>query len=151
MAIHARIFYYAQRIGVTIDFARYQAWLAQHPHHTAPSILPEEWQRTSQPGDQGSDSSKKESDQPPVLDWQKAAPKADLYVDRRAQAQTQQAQAQAQASTGDEPNYPMGFAEMLKLIQAGKPIPGIRQIPNTIVRDPVRPSCETKNRSLIAS
>lgn len=48
--------------------------------------------------------------------------------------------AASQASPGGagEPSYPMGFAEMLKLLQEGKPIPGIRQIPNTVARDPVR-------------
>jgi hypothetical protein len=66
------------------------------------------------------------------LDWQKAAPKTDLYIDRKAAA--------AQSGSEDQPNYPMGFAEMIKLIQEGKPVPGIRQIPNTIVRDPVSPT-----------
>ncbi|CAM1503924.1 Fc.00g015150.m01.CDS01 [Cosmosporella sp. VM-42] len=114
MAIHARVFYYAQRIGVTIDFARYQAWVAGHPDRKAPDVLPEEYIKAQQPA-------------APVLDWQKAAPKADLYVDRKAAAQS---------GSGDGPDYPMGFAEMLKLLQEGKPVPGIRQIPNTVVRDP---------------
>ncbi|KAJ3477411.1 hypothetical protein NLG97_g8848 [Lecanicillium saksenae] len=30
----------------------------------------------------------------------------------------------------------MAFAEMIKLLQEGKEVPGIRQIPNTIIRDP---------------
>lgn len=113
MAIHARIFYYAQRIGVNIDFAKYQAWLSSNPNRKAPDVLPEEY---------------KAKQSAPVLDWQKAAPKADLYVDRKAASQI---------GSADEPNYPMGFAEMLKLIQEGKPVPGIREIPNTVVRDPV--------------
>lgn len=122
MAIHARIFYYAQRIGVNVDFAKYQAWLAQHPDHKVPSVVPDEYLSSQRDGiGEGKQA---------VLDWQKAAPREDLYVDRKAAAQT---------ASGNEPNYPMGFAEMLQLIQEGKPIPGIRQIPNTIVRDPVRP------------
>ncbi|KAF7544795.1 hypothetical protein G7Z17_g9666 [Cylindrodendrum hubeiense] len=117
MAIHARVFYYAQRIGVSIDFARYQAWIAQQPDRQPPDVLPEEYHRRT---------SSAQNPPAPVLDWQQAAPKAELYVDRKAAAQ----------STGDQPNYPMGFAEMLKLLQEGKPVPGIRQIPNTVVRDP---------------
>ncbi|KAF7546186.1 hypothetical protein G7046_g9375 [Stylonectria norvegica] len=109
MAIHARIFYYAQRVGVSIDFAQYHAWLAQHSDRQAPDVLPEEYNKIV-----------------PVLDWQKAAPKADLYVDRKAAAA---------ADPSDQPNYPMGFAEMIQLLQEGKEVPGIRQIPNTIVRD----------------
>jgi hypothetical protein len=117
MAIHARVFYYAQRIGVQIDFAKYTDWLSRHPDHKPPQVLPEEYlaSPTSSPE--------------PLLPWQQAAPKADLYVDRKAAA--------SESASGDQPSYPMGFAEMLKLLQEGKPIPGIRQIPNTIARDPV--------------
>ena len=116
MAIHARVFYYAQKIGVNIDFAAYQAWLANHPERKAPDVLPEEYRP-------------KDSKQAaPLLDWQKAAPKADLFVDRKAAPAT---------GSGDEPSYPMGFAEMIKLLQEGKPVPGIRQIPNTVISDPV--------------
>ena len=118
MATHARIFYYTQRIGVNIDFAKYQSWLAAHPNHEPPQVLPAEFQDTEREED--------------VLPWQQAAPKAELYVDKSAQA------ADSAASGGaEQPNYPMGFAEMIKLLQEGKPIPGIKQIPNTIARDPV--------------
>lgn len=117
MAIHARIFYYAQRIGVQVDFAKYTAWLSNNPNHKAPQVLPEEYL-----------TAKSE----PLLPWQQAAPKTDLYVDRKAAA------AEDASRAGGEPSYPMAFAEMLKLLQEGKPIPGIRQIPNTIARDPVR-------------
>lgn len=117
MATHARIFYYAQRIGVNIDFTSYQTWLSKHPGHTSPDILPPEYKKAS-------------AEEPATLDWQKSAPKADLYVDRKAGAQSN--------SGGDEPAYPMAFAEMIKLLQEGKEVPGIRQIPNTVIRDPVK-------------
>ncbi|KAM0465169.1 hypothetical protein ACHAPV_002164 [Trichoderma viride] len=121
IATHARIFYYAQRIGVQIDFAAYQAWLSQHPEYPPPHIVPSEYEQ------------QQSSELPSVSSasataWQEAAPKADLYVDRSAQAQA--------SGEGGEPSYPLAFAEMIKLIQEGKPIPGIRQIPNTIERDP---------------
>ncbi|KAF5019350.1 hypothetical protein F66182_8639 [Fusarium sp. NRRL 66182] len=118
MAIHARIFYYAQRVGVNIDFAAYKAWHESSPGHQFPDVLPEEYHQR----DEANASST------PALDWQKSAPKADLYVDKNAAA--------AQSASQDQPNYPMGFAEMIKLLQEGKPVPGIRQIPNTIIRDP---------------
>ncbi len=119
MAIHARIFYYTQRIGVSIDFASYQSWLASHPDHHPPNILPPEYQASADKGQPAG-----------TLDWQQAAPKADLYVDRGA--------ADASSPSGGEPAYPMAFAEMIKLLQEGKPVPGIRQIPNTVIRNPVR-------------
>lgn len=122
MATHARIFYYNKRIGVSLDFARYQGWLSKHPDYSPPDVLPDAYYAT-----EGIDATSPWSPVPP-LDWQQAAPKADLYVDRNAAA--------AQGEPDDQPNYPMGFAEMLKLIQEGKPVPGIRQIPNTVIRDP---------------
>ncbi|KJZ80362.1 hypothetical protein HIM_00212 [Hirsutella minnesotensis 3608] len=115
IATHARIFYYSQRIGVQIDFARYQAWLARNPGHQPPQLVASDAQR-----DPSSN---------PVLPWQQAAPKAELFVHRSATPAPQD-------GTTGEPNYPMAFAEMLKLLQEGKPVPGIRQIPNTVVRDP---------------
>ncbi|KAF4436768.1 hypothetical protein FACUT_6179 [Fusarium acutatum] len=118
MAIHARIFYYAQRIGVSIDFSAYKAWLASNPDYQPPDVLPEEYRQRDVAN----------ASPVPVLDWQKAAPKTDLYIDRKTAA--------AQSGPQDQPSYPMGFAEMIKLIQEGKPVPGIRQIPNTVVRDP---------------
>ncbi|CVL10805.1 hypothetical protein FPRO06_06828 [Fusarium proliferatum] len=118
MAIHARIFYYAQRIGVSIEFSAYKAWLASNPDYQPPDVLPEEYRQRDVAN----------ASPVPVLDWQKAAPKTDLYVNRKTAA--------AQSGSQDQPSYPMGFAEMIKLIQEGKPVPGIRQIPNTVVRDP---------------
>ncbi|KAG6017032.1 hypothetical protein E4U43_002477 [Claviceps pusilla] len=129
MAIHARIFYYAQRIGVQVDFAKYTAWLAQNPHHVPPRILPEEYLASSSSSSTQPSSSLPKTNNTtttePLLPWQLAAPKADLYVDRSAAAD----------AADDQPSYPMGFADMLKLLQEGKEIPGIRQIPNTIARD----------------
>ncbi|KAK1481305.1 hypothetical protein CCUS01_04417 [Colletotrichum cuscutae] len=170
LAIHARIFYYAQRIGVTIDFAKYKDWLAKHPDHTPPDVLPEEYKTSSTASTQGASSStapaasgatEPSTDDVPTLpskldtlntnettladptpdssatpadeatpSWQAAAPKADLYVERKAQPQEG-----APGQGGDEPAYPMGFAQMLEMIQKGIPIPGIRQIPDTVVRD----------------
>ncbi|KAL0941018.1 uncharacterized protein CTRU02_203781 [Colletotrichum truncatum] len=152
LATHARIFYYASRIGVTIDFNKYKDWLARHPEHTPPDILPEEYKSqtsegtaaaaaaastsdipdlTSKLNDLKTDSDDKEEAGPEdsKLSWQAAAPKADLYVERKAPSQLDG------SGQGDEPAYPMGFAEMLQMLQKGIPIPGIRQIPDTVVRD----------------
>ncbi|GKT78752.1 hypothetical protein ColTof4_11175 [Colletotrichum tofieldiae] len=161
LAIHARIFYYAQRIGVTVDFARYKDWLARHPGYTPPDILPEEYKSrstqdtattstaagsgdaasandvpglTSKLNDLSTGKEKEESAAAATTEtapsWQAAAPKADLYVERKPPSQ-----ADAPGQGGDEPAYPMGFAQMLDMIQKGIPIPGIRQIPDTVVRD----------------
>ncbi|KAJ2972878.1 hypothetical protein NQ176_g6908 [Zarea fungicola] len=121
MATHARIFYYTQRIGVNIDFTSYQSWLTSNrDSHVPPNILPPEYLRNGR-----DNAAATVSQATSVLDWQKAAPKTDLYVDRSAAA-----------AAGEQPAYPMAFAEMIKLLQEGREVPGIRQIPNTIVRDP---------------
>ncbi|KAG5958745.1 hypothetical protein E4U58_005266 [Claviceps cyperi] len=125
MAIHARIFYYAQRIGVQIDFTRYTAWLAWNPHHTPPQVLPDEYLASSPSSPSSKATGAATTATESLLPWQQAAPKADLYVDRRAGVE---------AAAG-EPSYPVGFAEMLQLLSEGKEIPGIRQIPNTVARD----------------
>lgn len=57
--------------------------------------------------------------------WQVAAPKADLFVDRTAR------------DSGDGPSYPGKFAELIRCIKEGTPVPGVREIPDTILRDPV--------------
>ncbi|KAG5917729.1 hypothetical protein E4U61_002465 [Claviceps capensis] len=127
MAIHARIFYYAQRIGVQIDFAIYTAWLARNPHHTPPQVLPDEYLASSPSSPSSKATGAATTATESLLPWQQAAPKADLYVDRRAGAEA--------AAGAGEPSYPVGFAEMLQLLSEGKEIPGIRQIPNTVARD----------------
>ncbi|CAI6096947.1 hypothetical protein V2G26_016135 [Clonostachys chloroleuca] len=126
MATHARIFYYAQRLGVTIDFTAYQTWLSQHPDHQAPDILPDSY--LARHSDSRSQDAAAAAESSASLPWQQAAPKNDLFIDKKAAAAGQ--------SQEDQPSYPMAFAEMLKLLQEGKPVPGIRQIPNTVVRDP---------------
>jgi hypothetical protein len=140
MATHARIFYYAQRIGVQIDFNKYNDWLARNPDHNSPDILPTEFlsaEKSSQEkgeidqvtsGLEGLSTTDKGKSV--VLAWQSAAPKADLYIDKSTLL--------VDGSTAAaEPSYPARFAEMLELLKRGEPIPGIRQIPDTVVRDPV--------------
>ncbi|KAJ0311681.1 hypothetical protein Brms1b_008127 [Colletotrichum noveboracense] len=146
LATHARIFYYASRIGVTIDFNGYKDWLARHPDHTPPDILPEEYKSQSPATTTAADvpdltSKLNDIKTDPEVEnnagaedtpsWQTAAPKAELYVERKAPPQVDG------DGEGGEPAYPVGFAEMLQMLQKGIPIPGIRQIPDTVVRGAV--------------
>lgn len=57
--------------------------------------------------------------------WQVAAPKADLFVDKAAR------------DSGEGPSYPGRFAELIRCIKEGLPVPGVQEIPDTILRDPV--------------
>lgn len=133
MATHARIFYYSQRIGTAIDFAAYQSWLDRNPQHQPPDILPDSHARAS-PQNSSLPSSASSS----ALPWQSAATKVDLFIDKSKQSADAAAATARPSDVGaGEPSYPMGFAEMIRLLQEGKEIPGIRQIPNTIAREPV--------------
>jgi hypothetical protein len=78
-----------------------------------------------------------ELESPPDVDlpsWQTAAPRARLYVDRKDAQEPPSPPRDGQSP--DEPSYPLRFAEMLRMLQEDIPIPGIRQIPDTIIRDP---------------
>ena len=118
MAIRARIFYYSQRIGVEIDFDTYKSWLAAHPEHEPPDILPEPYRREA-------------SHAAEALPWQRSAPKMQLYVDKKKEAAVVPAQ-----GAGKDAPYPSSFGHIVELISKGTPVPGVRDIPNTVVRDP---------------
>ena len=39
----------------------------------------------------------------------------------------------AQVDTEEQPPYPMTFNEIVELITAGKPVPGVKEIPDTVL------------------
>ncbi|KXJ89658.1 hypothetical protein Micbo1qcDRAFT_164958 [Microdochium bolleyi] len=61
-----------------------------------------------------------------VPSWQASAPKAELYVPRDLNDTT----------GGSKEQYPKKFMEIIEFIQTGKPIEGIRIIPDTVIEDP---------------
>ncbi|OTB04559.1 hypothetical protein M426DRAFT_152571 [Hypoxylon sp. CI-4A] len=61
----------------------------------------------------------------PVPSWQSAAPTGELYVNKDL----------ASANPDKEP-YPKKFEEIVEFLKSGKPIEGIRQIPDTVIEDP---------------
>ena len=103
---HARTAYFTRVLAFPLSAPSYAAFLASHPSHTAPdaALLAIA---------QG------------VPEWQVAAPKADLFVDKAAR------------EGGEGPSYPGRFAELIGFIREGTPISGVREIPDTILRDPV--------------
>jgi hypothetical protein len=86
------------------------------------------------------DQGQEDDDVAGALDWQKAAPKASLYVDRKRVPQLDGPSSEDSGNSAVSEPYPIGFAQMLDMIQRGVPIPGIKEIPDTVVRDPVRAS-----------
>jgi hypothetical protein len=65
-----------------------------------------------------------------VPSWQRAAPKAALYVNKGDAAA-------ASAAGFDKEPYPKKFEEIIAFLQTGKEIPGIVKIPDTVIDDPV--------------
>ncbi|KAI0837261.1 hypothetical protein F5Y06DRAFT_85357 [Hypoxylon sp. FL0890] len=60
-----------------------------------------------------------------VPSWQSAAPTAELYVTRGPTS-----------TDPDKEPYPKNFEEIVEFLHSGKAIPGIRQIPDTVIEDP---------------
>ncbi|KAI2611615.1 uncharacterized protein GGS25DRAFT_483399 [Hypoxylon fragiforme] len=60
-----------------------------------------------------------------IPSWQSSAPTAALYIEKDPSS----------AEPGKEP-YPKKFEEIIEFLQTGKEIPGIRQIPDTVIEDP---------------
>lgn len=63
--------------------------------------------------------------------WMTAAPRGELYIDRRNTANN------ISSAGGDQVPYPEQFAAIIKAVQSGKPIEGIVEIPDIVVRNPV--------------
>lgn len=68
-----------------------------------------------------------ESIDPSVPSWQREAPKAALFVPKNAGASN---------SDGEALPYPKKFEEIVKFLETGQMIPGVRQIPDTVIDDP---------------
>jgi hypothetical protein len=77
-----------------------------------------------------------ETSSPPAtssLSWQSSAPRTELFVNRPERPPP----LTTDSDNPDEPSYPLRFAEMIRMLQEGVDIPGIRQVPDTIIRDPM--------------
>ncbi|KAL8365893.1 hypothetical protein RB595_004595 [Gaeumannomyces hyphopodioides] len=152
LALHARIFYYRKVRQVQVDFSAYKLWVdgaasnsAQMPDQDVLSAL--YWAHGRVTAVQGppppnpvhavATFAQKYASRSPEAGvtsqdpqsgpaWQQAAPKLDLRVDRNA-------------ASGGDPGaapYPNHFAELIAAVRANRPVPGVREIPDTVVRDP---------------
>jgi hypothetical protein len=125
-SLQARIWWFRSKQGVEISPESYAAHLASHPDASTPepAILAriEDVQRRM-----GMTSASA------VPSWQVHAPKADLGV------KADDASDHGAAGAGDEGDapYPEHFKAVIEAVTTGKPVPGIKEIPNTVVRLPV--------------
>lgn len=126
--LQARIWWYKSRFNSDIDRSAYEAYSASHasscPDGAILATLEEIQQRMGT-----GNASASSSAGPPVPAWQLNAPKVDLS--KKAEDATGHAN-----SDGGAP-YPENFQALIEAVTMGKPIPGIREIPDTVVRPPV--------------
>lgn len=122
-SLQARIWWFSTKQGVLITPDSYSAHLASHPDTSTPepAILAriEDVQRRM--------GMKGESNVP---SWQVHAPKADLRVKASDGVE------RGEGGEGDAP-YPEQFRAVIEAVTQGKAVPGIKEIPNTLVRLPV--------------
>ncbi|KAI0467833.1 hypothetical protein F4859DRAFT_226476 [Xylaria cf. heliscus] len=142
MALQMRIDRFAERIKIQIDKDAYKQWLSktgniqprlfsdQNLAQEVEGNVPPEQRRLAilnaefgYPTDQSAQAPVDSS----IPSWQRAAPKAELFVPRNAGPSN---------SDGTAVPYPKKFEEIVKFLETGETIPGIRQIPDTVIDDP---------------
>jgi hypothetical protein len=133
--LQARIWWYKSRFNFDIDRASYEAYSAAHPSSSGPdaAILAKLHEIQQRMSGGGSGPSSSASGQGPsqgnIPEWQLNAPKVDLS--KKAD------DGGGHANTGDGAPYPDNFQALIEAVTLGKPIPGIKEIPDTVVRPPV--------------
>ncbi|KAH9908206.1 hypothetical protein F4778DRAFT_720775 [Xylariomycetidae sp. FL2044] len=150
IALESRIQRFKQQTNLSVDKSAYKQWLSQGDRQQ-PKFVPEQAvvsEALSVPeprdrklahllielgdplGELALQQNLPEPD-PSVPTWQSAAPRAALYVPRDNAAGA----GGAPSDPGKEP-YPKKFEEIVEFLQTGKEIPGIKQIPDTLIDDP---------------
>ncbi|KAF2085808.1 hypothetical protein K490DRAFT_17245, partial [Saccharata proteae CBS 121410] len=103
LTLRARCFYYSRKFDIPIDFDAYKAWRAEN--------LPSE---TAAPASNGTSVAQAEAAPIPTATAPSAAPSAPT-------------------SGQPEAPYPTSFAQIVELITTGQPIPGIKEVPDTVL------------------
>lgn len=127
--LQARMWFFHSLLGRKIDHVEYFAYLRDNPSAIPPDeailVRTEQIQlrmgMTPSPG-------------VGVPAWQENAPKADLGVKARDGAGRGGAEGGGQAAP-----YPERFNAVIDAVTSGKPVPGVREIPSTVIRQPVSP------------
>ncbi|KAI1813809.1 hypothetical protein GGS20DRAFT_551584 [Poronia punctata] len=142
VALQMRIDRFSERIKIQIDKDAYKKWLvetkSQQPklfsdqtlaQEAAANLPPEERRLALLHIEYGYHQEAPEPvvEDPSVPSWQRQAPKAELYVARNVGVPS---------GDKDALPYPKKFEEIVKFLQTGQKIPGIREIPDTVIDDP---------------
>jgi len=129
ITLQSRIWWYKSHFGCQIDRIKYEAWTLNHPETNPDHKILKKL-----------DEIRKIMGLPPAVpvpdpdvtknipEWQLNAPKCDL---------SKKAEDVGGRSTEGGAPYPEDFQALVEAVTQGKPIPGIREIPNKVVRPPV--------------
>ncbi|KAF2204371.1 hypothetical protein GQ43DRAFT_348050, partial [Delitschia confertaspora ATCC 74209] len=129
LTLRARCFFYSRKFNVLIDFDTYKAYRNSLPN-PAP-IAPPNYNNISEPptpsiGTLASDAAL--SPPPHSADTVLSPPPA------------------PSSNTLSQPAYPSSFAHIVELISTGQPIPGIKEIPDTVLTGQGTQSTKPKRR-----
>lgn len=141
LTLRARCFYYARKHDAEVDFDGYVSWRAQQPPSNLSSL--EMASPAPFPGPLDGESSAESTPMKGTRDIGVAGRRLSQAISNgsaAAQAQTsEQVQSQAVAareetsSSETTADQTPSFAEIMELIKSGKPIPGIKDIPDTVL------------------
>ncbi|KAL0259245.1 hypothetical protein SLS55_006750 [Diplodia seriata] len=125
LALRARCFYYSRKFNTPVDFDAYKAYRASTP---TPSAVPTTAPNGLAPVDLlPATPSPSRTPPPPPPPHGAGTTSAPTSAPAAQPAETQQQQQQQEAP------YPTSFAHIVELITTGQPIPGIKEIPDTVL------------------
>lgn len=139
ISLQARVWWYKSRFSIDIDRSAYENYLLPSsspstPSHSQIPNSPVDAQLVDKLADiqqlMGTTPVSASDDELPA--WQVQAPKVDLLK----KADDGDADGAERGANGNAP-YPERFNAIIELITNGTPVPGIKEIPNTVVRQPV--------------
>lgn len=148
ISTYCRVMYYKTQTGVQIDLTAYNTWQASSSSSRPAALgvddevlaaLYAAAQQLAADGKLDRPDADRQTAQlaaawePPAAgpSWQQSAPRTELRINREAGAG-------GSTAGGDAPQQPANFAKIIEAVQSGRPPEGIREIPNTIARAPVR-------------
>ncbi len=130
--LQARIWWYRSRFNTDIDRASYEAFSNSNPSSSPDASILSKLEEIQERMGGGPSGSAGQSQGQNIPAWQLNAPKVDLSKKADDGAN--------HSNTGDGAPYPENFQALIEAVTTGKPIPGIKEIPDTVVRPPVSPS-----------
>ena len=139
ISLQARVWWYKSRLSIDIDRSAYENYLlssstSSTPSHSQIPNSPIDAQLVDKLAEiqqlMGTTPASASDDDLPA--WQVQAPKVDLLK----KADDGDANGAERGADGETP-YPERFNALVELVTSGTPIPGIKHIPDTVVRQPV--------------